>query len=34
MTLFFAIFSIALLTAVVAFVLHNHWREHHGENHF
>ena len=34
MHLFISIAAFALLAAVVAYVLHNHWRERHGENHF
>ncbi len=34
MDLFISIIGFAILIAVVAFVLHNHWQEVHGDNHF
>ena len=34
MALYIAIVAAVLLIGVVAFVLHNHWNERHGDNHF
>lgn len=34
MMLFISIAGFALLVAVVALVLSNHWNEQHGDNHF
>ncbi len=34
MALMITIFAFAILLGVVAFVLHNHWQEVHGDNHF
>jgi hypothetical protein len=34
MSFFIMLASITLLVAVVAFVMHNHWQEVHGDNHF
>lgn len=34
MPFFIALFSVAILVAVVAVVLHHHWQERHGDNHF
>jgi hypothetical protein len=34
MELFISIVGFAILIAVVGFVLHNHWQEVHGDNHF
>jgi hypothetical protein len=34
MSLFLSIASLAILAAVVALVLAQHWHERHGDNHF
>lgn len=34
MALYIAITAAVLLIGVVAFVLHSHWNETHGDNHF
>ena len=34
MDLYIAIVAAVLLIGVVAFVLHSHWQERHGDNHF
>jgi len=34
MELFLTIAAVALVSAVVAFVLTSHWQEFHGDNHF
>lgn len=34
MSFFLTILAVAILLAVLAFVLHNHWSEVHGDNHF
>ncbi len=34
MVFFISLAAAVLLAAVVAFVLHNHWTEVHGDNHY
>ncbi len=34
MPFFIALVSVAILVAIVAVVLHHHWQERYGDNHF
>jgi len=34
MDLFLMIAAVALVAAIVSFVLYSHWQEFHGDNHF